>query len=325
MVDFAPLFPLLVPSFSSKGNLLLPQSGGKYISDNYSLLQEMDLRVSKSYLISAYDIYYGLMPQNPNDMPETEYLFIDSGGYETNDSFDLSERNKFNYKVMPWDKDKMKAIYRKVTDCSKFQNAVTILSINDTIGPFEQQLTEAVSLSQEFPNAVINFIIKICFPFEHLLDKIDQTKNYLQSIQIIGITEKELGYTVRDRLKNLIQIKKRLSSSGWNGSIHIFGGLEPNLAKLYYLAGADIFDGLSWQRMFYRNNASLYNPESFYISLSEHENKFLMMVDNLSILQEVSNNLSTLFDMRTTKMNLLESNLVSKDMTIKELLDIMEV
>ena len=86
---------------------------------------------------TPYDIYYGLMPQNPNDMPETEYLFIDSGGYETNDSFDLSERNKFNYKVMPWDKDKMKAIYRKVTDCSKFQNAVTILSINDTIGPFE--------------------------------------------------------------------------------------------------------------------------------------------------------------------------------------------
>ena len=67
MVDFAPLFPLLVPSFSSKGNLLLPQSDGKYISDNYSLLQEMDLRVSKSYLISAYDIYYGLMPQNPNE------------------------------------------------------------------------------------------------------------------------------------------------------------------------------------------------------------------------------------------------------------------
>ena len=77
--------------------------------------------------------------------------------------------------------------------------------------------------------------------------------------------------------------------------------------------------------MFYRNNDSLYNPESFYISLPEHENKFLMMVDNLSILQEISNNLSTLFDMRTTKMNLLESNLVSKDMAIKELLDIMEV
>ena len=193
------------------------------------------------------------------------------------------------------------------------------------MGSFDKQLTEAVSLSKEFPNAVINFIIKKCFPFEHLLDKIDQTKNSLQSIQIIGITEKELGNTVRDRLKNLIQIKKRLISSGWNGSIHIFGGLEPNLAKLYYIAGADIFDGLSWQRMFYRNNASLYNPESFFISLPEHENKFLMMVDNLSILQEVSNNLSTLFDMRTTKMNLLESNLFSEGMTIKELLDRMEV
>lgn len=325
MASFAPLFPLLVPSFSSKGNLLLSQPDGKYISDNYSLLQQLDLRVSKSYLVSAYDIYYGFMPQDPNDMPETEYLFIDSGGYETNDSFDLSERNKFNYQVMPWDKDKMKEVYFNIIACPKFQSAVTILSIHDTVGPFDQQLAEAISLSKEFPNAVINFIIKICFPFEYLLDEIDQAKTSLQSLQIIGITEKELGYTVRDRLQHLIQIKKILSSCGWNGSIHIFGGLEPNLAKLYYLAGADIFDGLSWQRMFYRNNASLYNPESFYISLPEHENKFLMMLDNLSILQDVSNNLSAIFDIRTTKMNLLESYLASKDVTIKELLNVMEV
>ena len=85
MSNFAPLFPLLVPSFSSKGNLLLRQPDGTYISDNYSLLQKLDSRVSKSYLVSAYDVYYGLMPRNPHDMPETEYLFIDSGGYETND------------------------------------------------------------------------------------------------------------------------------------------------------------------------------------------------------------------------------------------------
>lgn len=157
MPNFAPLFPLFVPSFSSKGNLLLCQPDGTYISDNYSLLQELDLRVSKSYLVSAYDIYYGLMPRNPRDMPETEYLFIDSGGYETNDSFDLSERNKFNYHVMPWDKDKMKEIYSSIISCPKFQNAVTILSIHDTLGSFEQQLAEALSLGKEFPNAIINF------------------------------------------------------------------------------------------------------------------------------------------------------------------------
>jgi len=52
-------------------------------------------------------------------MPETEYLFIDSGGYETNDSFDLSGRNKFNYHVMPWDKDKMKEKARTINGCKK--------------------------------------------------------------------------------------------------------------------------------------------------------------------------------------------------------------
>ena len=325
MGSFAPLFPLLVPSFSSKGNLLIPQSDGKYRSDNYSLLRELDLRVSKSYLVSAYDIYYGFMPQNPEDMPETEYLFIDSGGYETNDSFDLSERNKFNYQVMPWDKDKMKEVYSNVITCPKFQNAVIILSTYDTIGPFEKQLSEAISLGKEFPNSVINFIIKKYSSFEYLLNEIEQTASFLQSIQILGITEKELGDTVRDRLQNLIRIKRWLSACGWNGNIHIFGGLEPNLAKLYYLAGADIFDGLSWQRMYYRNNASLYNPESFYIALTDYEIKYLMMLDNLSILQDVSNNLSAIFNMRTTKMALLESCLASERITIKEILDVMEV
>ena len=65
--------------------------------------------------------------------------------------------------------------------------------------------------------------------------------------------------------------------------------------------------------------------ESFYISLPEHENKFLMMVDNLSVLQDVSNNLSAIFDMRTVKMNLMDSYLASNNMTIGELLTVMEV
>ena len=40
----------------------------------------------------------------------------------------------------------------------------TILSIHDTLEPFKQQLAEALSLGKEFSNAIINFIIKICFP-----------------------------------------------------------------------------------------------------------------------------------------------------------------
>lgn len=325
MIKFESHLPLLVPSFSSKGNLLISQSDGTYKSDNYSLLQSLDIRISKSYLVSAYDIYYGFMPPNPNDWPETDYLFIDSGGYEINDSFDLSERNKFNYQVYPWDKDKMKEIYSNAVACPKFQNSIIILSSYDTVDPFEQQLSGALSLIKEYPYAIVNFIVKISFPIEDLLNDLIKKKDYLGPISIIGFTEKELGNTVRERLLNLVRIKRQLISCGWHGSIHIFGGLEPSLVKLYYIAGADIFDGLSWQRMYYRNNASLFNPETFYISLPEHENKFLMMLDNLSVLQELSASLAAIGDVRTEKMELLESYLSSEEMTIKSILTIMEV
>ena len=325
MISFTPLFPLLVPSFSSKGNLLLPQTSGEYISDNYSLLQALDMRVSTAYLVSAYDIYYNYMPQNPNDLPETQYLFIDSGGYEVSDSFDLSERNKFNYRVLPWDKDKMKEIYCRVVNCQKFKNTSIILSSYDTMGPIELQLAEALYLVNDFPNAVIDFIIKGCNPIEDILSNISDFKSSLESIFVIGFAEKELGYTIQDRLLNLIKVKRQLTAYGWQGHIHVFGGLEPNLAKLYYIAGADIFDGLSWQRMYYRNGASIYNPKAFCVSLPEHENKFLMMVDNLWIIQNVSNNLSTIFDTRMTKMDLLESFLKNDEVTIDDILTVMEV
>lgn len=325
MINFAPLFPLLVPSFSSKGNLLLPVTNGKYVSDNYSLLQALDVRVFKSYLISAYDVYYGYMPQDPNDWPDTDYLFIDSGGYETNDSFDLCERNKFNYRVLPWDNAKMKEVYSRIVTCPKFQNTAIVLSGFDTAGPFEKQLAENKSLVSEFPNAIIDFIIRINFSFDYLLSDISREKQQIEAIPIIGLTEKELGCTLRDRLLNLIQIKKQLVSCGWAGNIHIFGGLELNLVKLYYIAGADIFDGLSWQRMYYRNNTSLYDPEAFRVSLTDNENKYFMMIDNLSVLQEISNDLAAISANRLDKLSLLESGLKTNNATIKDILILMEV
>jgi len=324
MIEFAPQIPLLVPSFSSKGNLFLHKGNGKFVSDNYSLMQELDIRVSKSYLISAYDVYYGLMPQNPEEWPETEYLFVDSGGYETNDSFDLSERNKFNYNVLPWDIEKMRSVYSRIVSCEKLQNSIIILSGFDSFIPFEEQLEKAISLSADFPSAVINFIVKMAFPINRLSLEIENAKRNLSDISIIGVTEKELGDSVQERALNLISIRKQLSSCNWVGNIHIYGGLEPNLVKLYYYAGADIFDGLSWQRIRYRGNSTLYDPASFNVSLAEHENKYLMMVDNLAVLQSISTDLSTSALKRFDNLDILEASLKSDDLSINNLLNLME-
>lgn len=324
MNKFSPLIPLLIPSFSSKGNLLIPRKDGTYVSDNYELLQVLDVRVSNSYLVSAYDVFYGYMPQDPNEWPNTDYLFIDSGGYEISDTYDLSERNKFNYKVHPWDIDKMKQVYQTVTSCPKFSNSTIVLSGFDLLGPFEDQLTSILKLAEEYPNALVNFIIKPVFPFEHLLECIKENIETLYSIPILGLTEKELGDTVQKRLLNLISLRKLLDSLNWNGKIHIFGGLEPNLSILYYFAGADIFDGLSWQRMRYQTNSTLWDPFLYNISRDEFENKYLMMIDNLSALRDLSNNLSCEQDNRSNNMSQLEELLKDTELTISNIISELE-
>ena len=324
MNKFSPLIPLLIPSFSSKGNLLIPRKNGTYVSDNYELLQVLDVRVSNSYLVSAYDVFYGYMPQDPNEWPNTDYLFIDSGGYEISDTYDLSERNKFNYKVHPWDIDKMKQVYHTVTSCPKFSNSTIVLSGFDLPGPFVDQLTSILKLAEEYPNALVNFIIKPVFPFEHLLERIKENIETLYSIPILGLTEKELGDTVQKRLLNLISLRKLLDSLNWNGKIHIFGGLEPNLSILYYFAGADIFDGLSWQRMRYQTNSTLWDPFLYNISRNEFENKYLMMIDNLSALRDLSNNLSCELDNRSNYMSQLEELLKDTELTISNIISELE-
>ena len=320
MKEFSPLIPLFIPSFSSKGNLLIPYKNGTYVSDNYDLLQVLDITVSNSYLVSAYDIFYGFMPQDPNDWPYTDYLFIDSGGYEISDTYDLSERNKFNYNVSAWDVDKMKQVYRTVTSCPKFSSATIVLSSYDLMRAFKEQLDAALKLAKEFPDSLVNFIIKPAFSFQQLLEQIKENIEDLHQISILGLTEKELGNTVQTRLLNLISLKQLLDLLNWTGKIHIFGGLEPSLSTLYYFAGADIFDGLSWQKMRYQTNSTLWDPFSFKIARDEFENKLYMMVDNLSVLRDLSNSLSCTLDERSSKITQLKELLKNPEATISEII-----
>lgn len=324
MKDFDFLSPLLIPSFSSKGSLFLYKDNNTVVSDNYDLLNILAIQVCKAYLLSAYDIYYGYLPTNPDEWPDVEYLFLDSGGYEISDSFETSERNKYNYKVNAWDETKMCEVYRNAVSCRKFKNSKIVLSTYDLTGPFETQLNAAIEMVNTFPDACINFIIRISFPFEDLLSGIKRNIDSIQKISIIGLTEKELGDTVRQRLINLITLKELLIESNWNGSIHIFGGLDPNLSILYYVAGADIFDGLSWQRIRYSQNSSLYNPEEYNITWNEHENKLMMMYNNLAFLNQLSVFLSCEFDNCDAKRQKLKASL-NENSTIRDLLNILEV
>jgi hypothetical protein len=219
----------------------------------------------------------------------------------------------------------MEETYDRVVACPKFKNSSVVLSTYDITSSIDVQLAGALSIKKDFPNAVIDFIVKGDNPVGQVLHGLSDPKRSLEPFSIIGFTEKELGSTIRNKLLNLLCIKRWLADCGWQGCIHIFGGLEPNLTKLYFMAGADIFDGLSWQRMYFRDGASIYNPKTYRIALQEHENKFLMMKDNLWIIQDLSNYLSTQFASRLAKVELFETLLKNDNITIDDILTALEV
>src|SRR5688500_17370018 len=76
--------PLLVPSFSSKGFGHGP-SGGTGVAHIWTIAQEY---LTDCMLVSAYDISSKNI--DPPDSAVTELVIVDSGGYETSPTHDLS-------------------------------------------------------------------------------------------------------------------------------------------------------------------------------------------------------------------------------------------
>lgn len=219
----------------------------------------------------------------------------------------------------------MMTIYQRITSNPSFNNSNIILSSFDNAGSFCDQIISAYQLKKQFYNVTIDFIVKINFSISELLQSIRENYILLNEFTILGFTEKELGCTIQERLLNLISIRRCLTNCHWYGYIHIFGGLEPNLTKLFYYAGADIFDGLSWQRIRYENNSTLYDPNRYIVSYDEYDNKLIMMIDNLSYMQNLSNILSTSIDNRKIYITRLEKILETTEKNIQAILQELEV
>ena len=77
--------------------------------------------------------------------------------------------------------------------------------------------------------------------------------------------------------------------------------------------------------MHYRTNSTFYDIHSFDISLNDYENKFFMMKDNLTYLQEISLDMSFNSSNRIEKSILLENLLKEDGLTIHNVIDVLEV
>jgi len=236
--------PMMVPSFSSRSNIK--------IRETIYFLRDCDY--TGPMLVSAYDLKY--TKKFPN-MNFSDLLFLDSGGYEVAKDMDVSEIGLYKPDPHEWNRELHKATIKKWSTSKP-----TILISYDH--PYERN-----TIQEQISNAELLFRRRRKFSKEILLksersnhtidiDHIIENAESLNQFDIIGMTEKELGSSVLERMLNIAKLRIGMHSSGVEKPIHLFGSLDPITTPLYYLSGADIFDGLSWLRFMFDNSNTLY-------------------------------------------------------------------
>lgn len=283
--------PLIVPSFSSRG---FPE-----VKNIYTSVKDYISNVS---LISAYDIYYEMQEV---DIYASDIIFIDSGGYETQAitltaTSDDVYANRDSVSVRPWSRELHQSVLNNLQSLSQL-----VLISYDNWNNHQSTLSQiatAKSLFQLYPNYASNFLYKPEM-FESKVINIDSLlkhAHHLTSFSVLGITEKELGNSIFERCHNLIKIRSALQERSIEIPIHILGCINPDLIILYFLCGADIFDGLAWLRCafvdgstLYRSTAALMQADWHY---SESELNQLYSIKNLQNINYLSHAMNRFCD-----------------------------
>lgn len=242
---------MLIPSLSSRATWRF------LVQEQLELAHAL---IGFEVLLSAYDLHYSaLAPQ----FDRFSLVVIDSGGYEANPGHDLNEVGGGRGSGSPWSAESYRNILRGLNHTTP-----TLMVSYDEPGrsiPFRDQLSEAMSLFGEFPRFASTLLLKpeaadgSLIDFAALRDHADMLKNFT----VIGVTEKELGTSLFERMMKIAELRLLLQSIGLETPIHIFGALDPMTPPLYMCAGADIFDGLTWLRYGFRDGVAIYPPIYF--------------------------------------------------------------
>jgi hypothetical protein len=248
--------PLLVPSFSSKGFV--------DVRDEESEVEKA-LRISSEWiteamLVSAYDIHYKFIPP-PEALDGTpSVIIVDSGGYEAGIDHDLSVAAVFPYEPKPWTLTELV----KVLDAWPDRYAAIFVSFDrpDERLPVAEQVAAARELFGRYPLQLSNMLLKPETKDQHTLKKplevVSAEPSIVAGFSFIGVTEKELGGSLLDRMVALARLRLKLDEAGVTAPIQVFGALDPVSSCLYFLSGAEVFDGLTWLRYGYETGLCIY-------------------------------------------------------------------
>lgn len=247
--------PMLIPSFSSRANI--------NVTEMIDIMKESTIGLP--ILVSAYDVCYsGIFPESSSNL-----IFLDSGGYECAIDNNISETGYYSPEALEWNEEKhLETIQKWDKMTEKWSNPVkTVLISYDHPSKrlkIQEQIDATKKLFDNSNNLLKEFLIKPEKEGEREinLQNLLRNINLLASFDIFGVTEKELGNTIFDRMVNLAKIRIEMDRNDINIPIHVFGSLDTITTPLYYFAGADIFDGLSWLRFTFHGGNTLYTSSA---------------------------------------------------------------
>jgi hypothetical protein len=270
--------PLLLPSFSSKG---FPQ-----VRQIMNLMAEF---ITSPILISAYDVHYTFIPAK---ITFPQLIFLDSGGYEASIEHDLSETYGKLHKPKPWNQRLHERVLKRWS--SKWPTVAVSFDSPAKFLTLSKQIDGATELQRTHPDLLSELLVKperpkLFIPFEKLIKRVE----HLRQFSVVGITEKELDDSLFGAMTKIARLRTQMNAAGVNVPIHIFGSLDPLTTVLYFLAGAEIFDGLTWLRFGYHEGHTIYCQnyavihDSAGLRLRTHEQYHEMWRSNYYYLEKL--------------------------------------
>jgi hypothetical protein len=237
--------PLLLPSFSSKG-----------FPDVQNILQATQEVIDGELLVSAYDLHHKKLT-GPFDFAEA--IFLDSGGYEAGKDVELSDTQTREYLPASWTLANYQSVITgwqspRPTVVVSYDHPLERVSVPEQIARAEQTVPRKPDIFRE-----ILFKPSRADVPDTDVDAIVKNIHALAAFDAIGVTEKEIGGSQQTRMGSIARIRRALNDAGLgNKPIHVFGSLDTISTPLYFVAGADIFDGLTWLRFAYFEGLTIY-------------------------------------------------------------------
>lgn len=296
--------PLMVPSFSSKGFARSSRvQRNKKRKDGYRSLLHKTLVsttefITESFLISAFDIARGHLPP-PGELERfPNLIFLDSGGYEISDYQDLSEIDE----PVPVDKKWNVSDLKKIHDAWPHEIPAAFISFDHPKlrRPFKSQVEEARKLfhgqKQHFRTFLLKPESKSQTTLRDTLKSVLKNIKLLKYFDIVGVTEWEIGGNMLERMANIAKLRLAMDEMKLRHiPLHIFGALDPLSTVLYFMAGAEIFDGLTWLRYAYCDARCVYRHNqaalAFALETSDESARMQIIVRNYYYLKQLEQQL----------------------------------